>query len=373
MTYTRDPEIAALIDEVVSMAPPPPELPNPRTRSRVRRRSTLVLAGVVLAGALAALLSAAPWSSGSRKPSIIAPAITGPEPLQLPLLVPGPDATIDRVDINDVPLPTPQDVMYVQEYSSGTSESGPHLEVMTVDSSARGKVQTLEFLGCNPAGDPGLAAGHQHDGEIISLGSLQACLITNVEGSLSLRWVDTDGISVMLRSAGLSVDELETIGRGVRRSADTQTVEVPLLRGLEEVAEGKLPDGLGTSISFHQGTCTYDLVVGAENPSSFGFGEPIDVNGAAGRLHENVLNWNPASGSTAGLLGHVGHTPDDSATTAATECDLAGVARQVIQTDGATWQHTLDALGDRVHRASTANNEQAPTVTSLPLTLPPAG
>lgn len=352
MTYTRDPAIAALIDEVVSMAPPPPDLPNASARSRNRRRSALIIGGLVCASALAALLIAEPWSSSTRKPSIVAPAITGPEP-QIPLLVPGPDATIDRVDIDDIPTSPLQPVPYVQEYSAGTSDNGPYLEVSTVDFSPAGKVETLEDLGCNPAGDPGLAAGHQHDGEIISLGSLQACLITNVAGSLSLNWVDTDGVSVSLRSAGLSIDELESIGRGVRRTAGTQRVQVPLLRGLEEVSSGEIPQRLRTVISFRQGTCTYELVVGDVNPATLGFGgEPVDVNGTAGRIHENVLNWNPTSGSTAGLLGHVGHTPDDSATTAATECDLAGVARQVVQTDRATWQRTLDALGDRVHRAA---------------------
>ena len=362
MTYTRDPDIAALIDDVVSMAPPPPELPNARARSRVRRRSTLLLAGVVLAGALATLLIAAPWSSGSRKPSIIAPAITGPEPLQIPLLLPGPDASIDRVDISDVPPPSPQPIQYVQEYSAGTSESGPHLEVTTIDFSPTGKVEDLEDLGCNPAGDPALATGHQHDGEIINLGDLQACLVTNVADRLSLSWIDTDGIVVTVTSEGLTIDELTTIGRGVKRTPGMQTLEVPLLRGLEEVSKGEIPQGLVTVISFHQGTCTYDLVVGDENPSSFGFGEPVDVNGTAGRLRENFLAWNPAPGSTAGLLGHVGHTPDDSAYTAATECDMVSVARQVVHIDDTTWQQTLDTLGDRVHRASTTSNDPAPTV-----------
>jgi hypothetical protein len=369
MTYTRDPEIAALIDEVVSMAPPPPELPNPSVRSRARRRSTLVLAGVALTGIVAAVLIVAPWSSGSRKPPIIAPAISGPEqlPLPLPLLVPGPDATIDRVDINDASPTTPQPITYVQVYSAGASQSGPHLEVATTDWSPTGRTRmTLEDLGCNPATNPGLASDHLHDGQIIDLDGHQACLVTNVADQLSLHWIDTDGIAVAVTSTGLSVAELETIGGGMRRSTGTQGVQVPLLRGLEEVARGEIPDGSrGTYISFHRGTCTYDLLVEAANPSSFGFGEPVDINGATGRLHGNVLAWNPASGSTAELLGHIGHEPFDSAYTAATECEMAAVARQVVQIDGATWQQTLDALGDRVHRASAASNEPVPTMPSM--------
>jgi hypothetical protein len=88
---TRDPEVAALIDEVISMAPPPPALPSVETSARRSpRRAALVLAAVVAVGVVAAVLIVAPWSHDSRRPTILAPSRSKAVPGAVPLTSQGP-------------------------------------------------------------------------------------------------------------------------------------------------------------------------------------------------------------------------------------------------------------------------------------------
>jgi hypothetical protein len=85
---TRDPEVAALIDEVISMAPPPPALPKVEANTRWSRRpAVLIASAVAVAGVVAALLIVSPWSNESH-PSVVAPAQsdTAPPTTTLPLL-----------------------------------------------------------------------------------------------------------------------------------------------------------------------------------------------------------------------------------------------------------------------------------------------
>jgi hypothetical protein len=74
MTTTRDPRIAALVDDVMATAPPPPPFPSPtdeRPRRTHRPLIAITITAIVAAGALALVLSLKDTATG---PSIVSPA-----------------------------------------------------------------------------------------------------------------------------------------------------------------------------------------------------------------------------------------------------------------------------------------------------------
>jgi hypothetical protein len=74
MTTSRDPKVAALVDEVMSMAPAPPHFPDSLHKPASRRRHLIGFAVVAVAVSIGALIVVAPWSRTTHKPSIVSPA-----------------------------------------------------------------------------------------------------------------------------------------------------------------------------------------------------------------------------------------------------------------------------------------------------------
>ena len=95
MTATRDPKVAALVDEVMSMAPAPPRFPDSLHGPARRRRQLIVFAIVAVAVSIGAVIVVSPWSRSTHKPSIVSPAGNDTSPSSeppvtttLPLLTP---------------------------------------------------------------------------------------------------------------------------------------------------------------------------------------------------------------------------------------------------------------------------------------------
>jgi hypothetical protein len=342
----------AVADHVVDSPPPfvaVPVMPMPRS---TRKRAALVAAACVVVLVVGVVAVALTRESGDgHAPVIEQPSVPTTTPVTTPPslqhLVPGPEGTVTQVGLDgDAALPQPLE--YQLGYA-GTVDGDAAQLLITADDFSRTNFPsfTLENDGCDVDGD----GSPRFPGTIVAIGSHQACLITNIQNALHLGWIDDDGVSVLLQSSGLSVEQLEALGASVERvpgdplALRLRTAPPP---GLTLVGEGQRPLTDSTFLQFDQGGCSYVVMTRLAAPVPFGFSPgapPTTVRGAPGQvIGVGSIMWT-SEGSTMSM----GIRAQD-VRTVIDHCDTAAVAETLVAVDDAGWEQLLASLGDRVQR-----------------------
>jgi hypothetical protein len=279
-------------------------------------------------------------------PSSTVTSTTTPESLEH--LVPGSSGTITKISVQDATSLPPQPRTYELGYA-GTVDGQPAQLMITADdfSGTRSPSFTLENHGCDTNGD----GAPRFPGTIVAVGDHQACLITNIQNALHLGWIDADGVSVLLQSSGLSVEQLEAVATQVERdSADSIALHLAVSppRGLELVGDGLRPPLESVWISFDQDGCSYFATSARADPVPFGF-DPYSpsaiIRGKSGRLI-GVQNVTWIDGET-----RFGVAVDAQDVLQASDtCDSAAVAESLVPMDEPAWQQLLVDHADLVQR-----------------------
>lgn len=323
-------------------APPLPRRP---------RRGLLVAAACVVVVAVAALTFALTRGSGDghapviEQPpsSTVAPTTTPPS---LQHLVPGADGTITKISLQDTASLPAQPRTYQLGYAGTLDGHAAQLMITADDFSGTSSPDfTLENDGCDTNGD----GSPRFPGTIVPVGDHQACLITNIQNALHLGWIDDDGVSVLLQSSGLSVEQLEAVAAQVERDpADplARHLAGPPPSGLELVGSGVRPPLESVWISFDQNGCSYFATSARADPVPFGF-DPYSpattIRGKEGRII-GVQNVTWIDGDTR--FG-VAINAQDVLQAPAT-CDSAAVAESLVPMDETAWQQLLADHADLV-------------------------
>jgi hypothetical protein len=342
-------EVAVQVVDAPPDFVPVAALPLPRRP----RRGLLVAAACIVVVALAAVTFVLTrGSSDGQAPvieeppsSTVAPTTT---PTSLEHLVPSPDGTITKISLQDASSLPPQPLEYQLGYS-GTVDGRPAQLMVTAHdfSQTQSPNFTLENQGCATDGTPTV----QKPGTVVPIAGHQACLITNIQNALHLGWIDDDGVSVLLQSSGLSVEQLEAVAGTVERvPGDALAVELAGAppAGLELVGRGVRPPLESVWISFEQDGCSYFTTSARAEPVPFGF-DPYSpsttIRGKPGRI-TGVQNVTWIDGDT-----RFGVSLDaQNVLEAPPTCDSAAVAESLVPLDESAWQQLLADHPDLVER-----------------------
>jgi hypothetical protein len=351
MTRQLDPTVdrlqqtfRAVADQLVDEPPSFVAVPVAPTPPPHRRRALLVAAACVVVVAIGAVALVVTRDTRSANPPAIEPpsvstTVPATAPPSLQHLVPGASGTITKISVQDTASYPVQPREYQLGYAGMVDGHAAQLMVTVDDfSQTQSPNFTLENHGCDTNGD----GSPRFPGSIVPVGSHQACLITNIQNALHLGWIDDDGVSVLLQSSGLSVEQLEAVAETVERvPGDALTVELASAppAGLELVGTGVRPPLESVWISFDQDGCSYFATSARADPVPFAF-DPYSpaatIRGKPGRI-TGVQNVTWIDGDT-----RFGVSIDaQDVRQVADTCDSAAVAASLVPMDETAWQQLL--------------------------------
>lgn len=328
----------------MSGAPAPP----PR-----RRRALLVAAATVVALVVGAVAFAFTRDSGSEHvPVIQQPSVSTTTPttsaLSMQHLVPGPGGSITRIDEGDASsLPT-QPREYQLGYAGTVGGRAAQLLITADDfSDTASPTRSLGDQSCATEGTP----TPQRPGSVVAIGNHQACLVTQIQDTIHVGWIDPDGVNVLLQGSGLSVKQMEAVAASVERvPGDPLALRLATSPppGLDLIGDGLRPPIEEVSVSFDQGGCSYFVRTRRADPVPFGFNPysvPATVRGVPGRvIGIGSITW--TRDNTTWTLGI--HAQDVRAVM--DHCDSSAVAESLVPVDDNSWQRLLADHPELVHR-----------------------
>lgn len=340
----------AVADQVVDAPPPFVAVPIAPTPPRRRKRALLVAACVVVLAVGAAAFALTRDTRDGNPPAIEPPSVSTTAPTTAPPslqhLVPGADGTITRISVRDTASEPPQPREYQLGYAGTVDGHAAQLMITADDfSGTLAPNFTLENHGCDTNGD----GSPRFPGTIVPVGGHQACLITNIQNALHLGWIDDDGVSVLLQSSGLSVDQLQAVAATVERvPGDAVSIELAgePPTGLELVGSGIRPPLESVWISFEQNGCSYFATSSRADPVPYFF-DPYSpattIRGTSGRI-VGIQNVTWIDGTTRfGVSIDAPNVLEAPAT-----CDSTAVAESLMPMDEAAWQQLLTDHPDLV-------------------------
>jgi hypothetical protein len=369
--------LRAALDELVEGVPvtTPGRAPGPSPVSAVsavsdppRRRGRPSVVSMSIAGVAAVLVIAAAVYVGPRStaPTHVVKKSAGhvraadmpPAPpgwVNLPLLLPAADVTIDGMDVSTGPVPVPSAVSsgtYAQAYEGPGDTNPARLLITTV------------------LAQPGATSGYANGSQSVTVGGATAYLTAG--GDHQIVWQTSDDVVVSLESADMTAADVVAAAQLVEpRPAAQLGVELsgPLPDGLAPVGEGFAGGDTtateGNTVMFSTGSCHAYYQEWAGSPADF---EGVAIVSSSTRV-TTVLGdraqLDDIDGDTMALLWSV-QPGIDVRVQGTSGCDLTGLAAGLRPVDPSTWSSEISALG------SAARTFTPETPTSSP-TLPGAG